>query len=728
MTTQIVKRKIRGFFKPDDLNVVRQAVITCHDVMSKASILVRQYYIRWFENKIGEGQSVRDIENESLQVDLFLFNIAISVVQGKTYKTRVSEKAEQAKKDEARQKEETAKDLNDIYKDLFGQTNEKVKKKNEKEQSLSLSNILKYSVTNLVTAYHNNIIMHYEKYAKKLIRCDLIRHGYSLDKAKKYAYFINAHYFYDKDINATRFEEDKDDKTEILSLLPHYEKWYPLKRITEGEPKMRAYEIEVYPMVYLLYMVLMNRHIETEFTMVEEKYRTLYNPLPFHHSFIPCHIRIDTAGLIDLFMDAEKTKIFKTFYLHRHDHEPNVTHKASLQNSMDKVFPGRSMTSSEEHQYSTEIWNFVTNLETSKHKDAIYYTQKNPHNEERPETKFKFDNTIVTDGFSISFQIIDEESACRGRFKKTAARKKSDKEKKEAERKKKADKNAFDDHEHHDGCSCEKCKKPEKVLSNDPGKIDICAICDGLKTVTYTRVQRNKDTKLHTRRKVKDQKRKDNNLDIFESEILSKCSSKSCFSEIFKTYCQTKYLKEDESKRCYGHDFFRQAKFLVYCQTQSSEDRFFQKIKKEFTPSYKNERKYKLKEKSLIINNQMTKTMEKNAEKRVRNTKNIRIAYGNGGRGMNNLKGTPSAPNIRIMNRMAKHFDIVFQDEHFTSKTCPCCGMRTLECVSMKKEGESYKVHHLLRCTNGDCRSRWWNRNVAGSFNILKKHLEGNLL
>ena len=38
-----------------------------------------------------------------------------------------------------------------------------------------------------------------------------------------------------------------------------------------------------------------------------------------------------------------------------------------------------------------------------------------------------------------------------------------------------------------------------------------------------------------------------------------------------------------------------------------------------------------------------------------------------------------------------------------------------------KNSQREIERHHLLRCTKDQCKSRWWNRNIAGSFNILTK-------
>ena len=69
--------------------------------------------------------------------------------------------------------------------------------------------------------------------------------------------------------------------------------------------------------------------------------------------------------------------------------------------------------------------------------------------------------------------------------------------------------------------------------------------------------------------------------------------------------------------------------------------------------------------------------------------------------------------------------------EDFTSQKCPCCGGKVENPIIGKKyihpEGfKEYSKHHLLHCTNADCHSRWWNRNVLGSYNILMNFISND--
>jgi hypothetical protein len=273
---------------------------------------------------------------------------------------------------------------------------------------------------------------------------------------------------------------------------------------------------------------------------------------------------------------------------------------------------------------------------------------------------------------------------------------------------------------------CEDVKEEiikRKCLGNDPGKKDIMALSDGVTTLCYTRHQRNKDTNLYRRRKKTLKMRKKYNVHEFESQDLSTCSRKSCLSETFISYCRKRNEKRAILKSLYTHPHFRQSKFYVYTKEKSSEIKFFNEIERTFckqvdlsTSKHDNKMKFR----RCLLQNEL---MKENLKKDVTHKSDIMIAYGNGGKGMNNLKGTQSAPNVKIKKHLECYYKVFTQDEHYTSKTCPCCEGRSLGSFRFVKEGKEYKKHHLLRCTNVNCESRWWNRNVVGSYNILKRFL-----
>lgn len=162
-------------------------------------------------------------------------------------------------------------------------------------------------------------------------------------------------------------------------------------------------------------------------------------------------------------------------------------------------------------------------------------------------------------------------------------------------------------------------------------------------------------------------------------------------------------------KDCYEHPAFRQFKFLVYCKTKASENEFMSKIKKTFSKANKKSKPCE------------TDTIASNASK---GTKKIVLEWGNWGKNPNALKNNAPTPGIGIRKRFEGFFRTEKVDDHNTSQTCPCCQNRSLKAQDIPKEKFTIHKHHLLHRTNEDCHSRWWSRNVVGSFNILKRILD----
>lgn len=305
-----------------------------------------------------------------------------------------------------------------------------------------------------------------------------------------------------------------------------------------------------------------------------------------------------------------------------------------------------------------------------------------------------FDNSVVTDGVSISFQMIDRSNFGR----KSKFEKKNPEDKEKTKEKKVQDKKSI--------------RKTAKFLGCDPGKRDILAITDGVTTIRYTKGQRQHDCLQFVQRRETLAKRKKNNIDIFESQELSKHCKKTCSYSVFKSYCATRMSKEAVSKQLYRKAYFREFKFTKYCKMKGSERRMINKVKDTFKTSNPRIQTATLKA--------LPPPMVENA---LKETEDLVIGWGNWGKNPNALKGCCPTPGIGIRRRFESFFDTVTVCEHLTSQTCPCCQTEK-SLKKMKRENTNYEIHHLLRCTNDNCQSRLWNRNVAGSLNILKRFIE----
>ena len=493
---RIVKRKIKGFFFKDDLIAIRQVVHDTHTVISNASILVRNYILWSYHNK----HTIPDINND-------IFSLACRIVQGvKTSGIRNTEKRDKERLERIKEKERTEKikqekngiknrkkeikENNDA--EFFQKINEKKKTKqtmfddmvklNERlcssvkkenhycKTKYSISHILGYSINNLITAYINNITMHFCKYPKRIIKCDLIAKGFKSKEAGTEAGRIVSYFMFD--------EKNITDEEESL-----YENLFPAK-IDPKNP--RYFEIKENYKTYLYKMIEMNCMLEEEFPDVNKKHKKLLNPLPFHSSFVPMHIRIDTSALCQLLMSKKRIDDFKLYYsIQHHQNKPlNITTKQNLLSSFEKIHGRKASSKEEEGTYATELWSFLTNLDKCKRKQELYTEIKRTKDEDH--IQWVFDNAVVTDGTSISFQLIDKNKFGRKAFE---TEKPEDPETSSKENK---DTKPLDFSKY-------------KIIGCDPGKKDILCLTDGYRTLKYTRggsalrepKLRNKDNKIH---------------------------------------------------------------------------------------------------------------------------------------------------------------------------------------------------------------------------------------
>lgn len=645
---RIIKRKATGFFKSDDLVTVKKAIQEVNAIISNASILLRAYYLSRFK-----------ASKEPITIDEKLIGFACSVVQGNEKPQLRGSNASSSPL------LETFTQLVAIKKDIFGDASV--------ASDLSLSHILSYSISNLITAYKNNITSHFVKYPKRVIRCHLLNQGFKNKEAIKIAAIITNHYFYNVPITSDDGLVEGVDPGNFVNLFPPQRK----------DKKPLVYDIEVKPWVYLRKMVALNRMLETRYPDVLPKYRKLLNPLPFHSTFVPMHVRIDTSGLSQLLMTKKRIEEFKDWYLAVRGEHLEMTTKGNMLQSFEVLHGRKAQDKAEEGAYATDMWDFLTNLKTCKQ-----WTQA--LQDPMDTGTMVFDNAVVTDGVSISFQVIKKSKFGRKEFGK----------------KQKAKVEAKQEHE-------PPVSATAKKISLDPGKKDILFLTDGIKTLRYTKGQRQQDTMLHPRIKETLKRRRKAGLEDFETKVMSETRKKSCYYETFREYCRVRTSKESELKAVYEHPIFRQFKFLGYTRTKSSEDRFAHKVQATFS---KSSEPFKKNFKSL------DPEMLKNAKNE---TNELVIGWGNWGKNPNALKGSAPTPGIGIRRRFEGYFQTRTVCEHMTSQTCPCCK----ESRTLKKYGIGGKErHHLLRCTNEKCESRWWNRNVAGSLNILYRFMRMNAL
>lgn len=209
-------------------------------------------------------------------------------------------------------------------------------------------------------------------------------------------------------------------------------------------------------------------------------------------------------------------------------------------------------------------------------------------------------------------------------------------------------------------------------------------------------------------------RRRNKDIEKFETTELNQVSSKTSFLDVFFQYARARKTKEKDLSRFYGSPMFRQFKFLVHVKKRSSEDKFAAKVFETFKTKYEDPQGEKV---------CVTDEMKDNNNVEVKTMRDIIIYWGNWGKTStpNALKGCQPSPGIGL----ARFFLILIVSEYLTSQTCPCC--KSQRCMK-NPTFKGITRHHLLRCENDTCHSRWWNRNVLGSFNILEKAKKSTLL
>ena len=240
-----VKRKIRGFLREPDIQIVRSAVSDVHQIISSASILLRAYILHKFE---------RDEACPEVNEDLIRY--CCFVVQGQANlefrATKVASVAARA------QLQALYRDLQGVYRDLYNY----FPAPPIVQSNFSISHILAYSISNLETAYKTNITTHFLKYLKRYILCDQLStferppSKQYLKIVKKYSWTVSNAMFYGVGEDS---ECEQEDIEAYSFLLP--DRFYP------NMP--HCYNIEAKPWKYLNSMVLIRTCLEQEHATLE---------------------------------------------------------------------------------------------------------------------------------------------------------------------------------------------------------------------------------------------------------------------------------------------------------------------------------------------------------------------------------------------------------------------------------------------------------------------------
>ena len=470
--------------------------------------------------------------------------------------------------------------------------------------------------------------------------------------------FINSYFkvFYKDEITNTEFKKQlfKDlyvVKNDIingtLKANEKFHNWineYRFKIVPEEFEINYYYDVKATPQKYLKYMIFMNIELEK----IEGK---MYQFFPLQSSIIPNHIQIDTKSVIELLVDKGKKE-----YL------DNI--------EVNKEF----------------LWDKFFNI-TQKIKD------------------YKFDNTIITDGYATSLRFIHNDYIEGEKIKKEKMKKgrKDAKEMtEEYKEKKKLDKKILQDEkkELNKLKQKDKPKKIEKIqefsyiddvekvdlegkhIFIDPGKRSLFTMMnDDGRFYSYTNKQRVNETKRLKYQNILKKYRDELEITSKENE-LSLYNSKSCNINKYREFITKKINTNEVLYKLYQNNKFRQYKWYAFINKKRTEDNMLNKIEKTYTKD------------SIII-----------------------IGDWSIGKQMKNFISTP---NLSLKRKLQERFKVYNIDEYRTS----CLNYKTEELSKNlylpDKRNKERKMHSILTYKMENKRNGCINRDKNGCKNIQK--------
>jgi hypothetical protein len=476
---------------------------------------------------------------------------------------------------------------------------------------------------------------------------------------------------------------------------------------------------------YIFSMEKINRLLETEFAGTIQ-YIPLYSPLPLNTSMTPGFIRINTSGLMDLMLsnqDDVKKFAAECSLITQFDISETMKNKKDVNLGLEKLL-GRDVTEEQKIQFMRFKWTYFFNFELRKYKDVL---ETNRHG-----VVWGFDHAILTDGYTVNFQVSPQYNQTKSMLKRALERKKAAEKKKLVKQKRtearvsKTRDFSTEEFPHCDDPSL-KHDPTTKSLGGDPGKQDLLAVSDGIRTIRLTSNAMNFATKSKARGKHRDKLRRrapcaGSSVSAYESEVLSQASHKSCVPATFRRHLQLRFPYEGGAWKVYSRPLFRQSKFLVYCAKKSVVQKFINRIKSTFSKPVKTSRHEWMKHST----RPEVDDIKRNARLA---TSKLVIMYGDWGRNPN-LRNSAPTPGIGLRRLIHKHIPTTTTDERGSSQTCPCCMsykqlINPIVPVQHKNGDYRFKEKHSLRlCTKEGCMCSRWNRNVSAAYVILERALK----
>lgn len=554
-----------------------------------------------------------------------------------------------------------------------------------------LSFVLKYEAMDILTNIEVNITEHYIDHLYKFVNI-YFKLKQKLIKLKEITNKDTQ-----KKVSEEMFNELNKIKRDLIQNQPnlkklvfesskqHHEWIKTTKKHIMPQRKFAKnsihYDVHVKPQDYLGYMIWINRQFEHYST--ESNTIKLFHAMPLRTSFIPKHITLDTAGLINIFNDKGGNK---QMFAHINDNKD-------------------------------EIWSryFKTNSKNFLKKG------------------YEFSGTIKTDGVSISISFVKQEMKNQnGKIKKYTKTETNEIEKKRDNLENKY----IEDVENIDKIFENKsyiCIDPnagdlihgivgnfEKYKDND---VDITIE----KHFNYTRNQRRKECKVKKYKQIRNEltsekikldpkspiatmiakmksiEEKVFNATILEVQnVLSNYNSKTCNLNNFLNYVACKNMIDVIIRDVYRQKIFRKLKINTHINAKKSESK-----------------------------------MVTNLKEKIGNPEKVIIIYGDYDDKGNHIKGKESIVSKKLRKVLREvGYKVYLINEYNTSALCNICEHRTEECLTRISKKPKYKgknkkeeVWGLRRCSNLNCLAttkkgkkcrRLYNRDDNACMNMIK--------
>lgn len=382
----------------------------------------------------------------------------------------------------------------------------------DQQSKIGLGQIIDYMATTMVTMFDNNIKMHFFTRLFRFVNATfLTQEQPNIDKLKG-----KAKEEYVRELRKELRKVKNDLINDTLTSDNKYHDWIIVNRkfiIPDKVTKSVPYDLESKPAKYLYGMFYIN-------DCLEKLNKKCFQSVPLRNNIIPKHMVIDTASLVELYMENKGQYRSKTGDIER-----------------NKDF----------------IWDKFFNMS-----HPIFNLNKKG---------MGFNYQIMTNGISCSVQYIRNEY-----YGKRNIKQKKDKSKIEFPYIDELPLNEFNKMK-----SCE-----YKRVYIDPGKKNLLyMIDDNGKTFNYTVRQRLHQTQSIKHRTIINREKNNHGIKTVETE-LSKYTCKSTDYNKFKLFIKMKNQCNDVLFDFYQKEIFRKLKLREFINRQRSEVNLIKNIKNRF--------------------------------------------------------------------------------------------------------------------------------------------------